>query len=115
MIDTVVVVPGIMGSRLVDHKDDAVWGVPRIAALKIAGMGIGEKWAAGRLADLELTEAERAGRQFRFRPSGLVKEPVWSPRFRMNFGYKLLTSGCAKWFSIRMRCSSSRTTGAFLS
>ncbi|MFJ9107633.1 esterase/lipase family protein [Streptomyces sp. NPDC102283] len=90
VIDMIVIVPGIMGSRLIDTKTrKSVWGVGRIGALKAAG-NILDKWAAGRLADLVVTDEERDGAAKRLAPDGLIKEPVWGPTFRMNFGYRQL-------------------------
>lgn len=90
MIDMIVIVPGVMGSRLIDTETrKTVWGVGRIGALKVAG-NVLDKWAAGRLADLVVTEEERHGSTKRLAPDGLIKEPVWGPTFRMNFGYRQL-------------------------
>ena len=96
MIDAVVVVPGIMGSRLIDSETrKPLWGVPQIAALKTAGNVFGS-WAAGRLIPLAVTDQERVGLSRRIRPDGLIKEPVWGPTFRMNFGYRRLTERLSK-------------------
>lgn len=90
VIDTIVIVPGIMGSRLIDAETrKPVWGVGRIGALKTAG-NVLDRWAAGRLADLKVTDEEREGSAKRLAPDGLIKEPVWGPTFRMNFGYRRL-------------------------
>jgi pimeloyl-ACP methyl ester carboxylesterase len=92
VIDTVVIVPGIMGSRLVETATgETVWGVRRIASLKTAG-NVLDRWAAGRLADLAVTDEERDGTATRIHPDGLIKEPVWGPTFRMNFGYRKLAA-----------------------
>ncbi|MCX4992892.1 MULTISPECIES: triacylglycerol lipase [unclassified Streptomyces] len=90
MIDTIVIIPGIMGSRLIDTTTRKnVWGARRIGALKTAG-NVLDKWAAGRLADLAVTDEERDGGAKRLAPDGLIKEPAWGPTFRMNFGYRQL-------------------------
>jgi pimeloyl-ACP methyl ester carboxylesterase len=90
VIDAVVIVPGIMGSRLIDSTTgDTVWGVGRLASLKTVGHAL-ERWAAGRLSELIVTDAERDGSVSRLKPDGLIKEPVWGPTFRLNFGYRRL-------------------------
>jgi pimeloyl-ACP methyl ester carboxylesterase len=96
LIDTVVVVPGIMGSRLLDSQTrKRLWDVPRVAGLKTIGNML-ESWSGGQLAPLAVTEQERAGVSKRVRPAGLIKEPVWGPTLRMNFGYRLLAESLSK-------------------
>jgi pimeloyl-ACP methyl ester carboxylesterase len=96
VIDAVVIIPGIMGSRLIDSQTrKPLWDVPSIAGLKTVG-NLLEGWAAGRLAPLAVTEQERAGQTTRVRPAGLIKEPAWGPTFRLNFGYRRLTARLAE-------------------
>ncbi|RZU15991.1 lecithin:cholesterol acyltransferase [Kribbella rubisoli] len=71
--DAVVVVPGIMGSELVDTESgDRLWGLsPRWYA---------RAWShRDGLARLAVTEAELAGKTDRVRPAGLLKFPAIAP------------------------------------
>jgi hypothetical protein len=69
--DLVVVVPGIMGSRLVTD-DGPIWGLRRASG--------GWPWRRRRaLAPLAVGEDERDGSSSRVRPDGLFALPFWVP------------------------------------
>jgi pimeloyl-ACP methyl ester carboxylesterase len=68
--DAVLLVPGIMGSELVDVHGTVVWGL-NVRAL-------GEAWATGRMDGLMVTDDDLAGRP-RLRPSRLLRVPAFLP------------------------------------
>jgi hypothetical protein len=72
--DAVVVVPGIMGSELVDAGSGrTLWGLRELGWYVSA-------WTTGAgLADLRLTDDERAGRTGRVRATGLLRFPAYMP------------------------------------
>jgi pimeloyl-ACP methyl ester carboxylesterase len=86
--DAVVVVPGIMGSELVDTATgEAVWGLrdPRWYV---------KAWAGGSaLRALALTDAEREGRYGRLRATGLLRFPAFAPMLRGFEPYGRLVDG----------------------
>lgn len=72
--DAIVVIPGIMGSRLVEATSGRIlWGIGRIVQYIL-------RWRQGEgLKALAVTEDERAGRVGRVRPDGLLRTPEWAP------------------------------------
>ncbi|MEU6672064.1 AAA family ATPase [Streptomyces sp. NPDC046727] len=71
--DAVVLVPGFMGSALVDtHSGERVWGHESAEDLARA-------WLRGDVRDLRLTEDELRGDQRRIRPVSLLRTPSWAP------------------------------------
>ncbi|MEU7315312.1 hypothetical protein [Streptomyces sp. NPDC007083] len=72
--DAIVIVPGIMGSELVDAADgDVLWGLshPRwLAKAWLSRSGLG---------NLHVTDAERAGEPGAVRASRLLRFPTWIP------------------------------------
>lgn len=73
--DAFIVLPGIMGSTLVEAATGrTLWGFsPRVYV---------DAWMTGRsLADLAVTEDERAGKVGRVRPAGLLTLPGYAPGF----------------------------------
>ena len=86
--DAVVVVPGIMGSELVDTETgDTVWGLADLGWYVSA-------WVTGRsLRTLAVTEAERAGAVGRIRPTRLLRFPAVAPFLRGFEPYTDLLSG----------------------
>ena len=68
--DAVVVVPGIMGSELVDERNKVRWGLsPSVLA---------KAWVAGKLDRLHVTEEDIAGGR-RLRPTRLLRAPGYMP------------------------------------
>jgi hypothetical protein len=86
--DLVVVVPGIMGSELVDAvTGETLWGLrdPRWYV---------KAWAGGSaLRTLALTDDERAGRYGRVRATGLLRFPAFAPVLRGFEPYGRLLEG----------------------
>jgi pimeloyl-ACP methyl ester carboxylesterase len=86
--DAVIVVPGIMGSELVDTTTgEALWGLrdPRWYV---------KAWAGGSaLRALALTDAERDGKYGRVRATGLLKFPAFAPMLRGFEPYGRLVNG----------------------
>src|SRR4029450_6622236 len=75
--DAVIVVPGIMGSELVDVTTGDTLG-----GLGGPGGYLGA-WAGGSaLKALALTDNERAGRYGRVRATGLLRFPAFAPMLR---------------------------------
>ncbi|MFI9804227.1 hypothetical protein ACIHEJ_07630 [Streptomyces sp. NPDC052301] len=71
--DAVVVVPGIMGSELIDSASRKVlWGAPHLFKYTA-------RMHADRLRSLAVTEDERAGRTGRIKPGGLLSVHEWLP------------------------------------
>jgi hypothetical protein len=72
--DAVIVVPGIMGTELVDTASGRVlWGMPQ-------ALGYAARWRhRGGLAALHVTDEERAGRSTRIRPGRLLRVAEWAP------------------------------------
>jgi hypothetical protein len=75
--DAVIVLPGIMGTELVDvESGDMLWGLARLDWYWKA-------WTSGRpLETLKVTEDERAGRTGRIRPGRPLRAPAWAPMVR---------------------------------
>jgi hypothetical protein len=68
--DAVVVVPGIMGSELVDETGEVCWGLkPSLLA---------KAWLTKRLDVLRVTDADQAGGR-RLRPTRLLRVPGYMP------------------------------------
>jgi pimeloyl-ACP methyl ester carboxylesterase len=73
--DAVIVIPGIMGSQLVDtDAGDVLWGLSPRSYLRFWTGGTG-------LERLRLTDQERAGKVGRIRATGLLRFPAASPVF----------------------------------
>ncbi|MEV7937200.1 hypothetical protein AB0O82_13785 [Kitasatospora sp. NPDC088264] len=71
--DAVVVVPGIMGSELVDGESGRLlWGLKPAMLRRAFSRTDG-------LEALQVTEAEREGKGTRVRPSALLRLPAWVP------------------------------------
>jgi len=72
--DAVVVIPGIMGSRLVDvDTGRTLWGMEQALQYSM-------RWRHRRgMAGLHVTDDERAGHTGRIRPQGLLQFPAWAP------------------------------------
>jgi len=68
--DAVLLVPGIMGSELVDVDGTVVWG------LSVRALGVA--WVTGRMDGLKVTDDDLAGRP-RLRPSRLLRVPAFMP------------------------------------
>jgi pimeloyl-ACP methyl ester carboxylesterase len=83
--DAVIVIPGIMGSSLVDVETrDVLWGLDDASWWVSA-------WTTGRaLRRLAVTDDERAGRTGRVRASGLLRFPAFAPVLR---GFEPLLTG----------------------
>lgn len=73
-VDAVIVIPGIMGSTLIDSDSGkTLWGLDR------AGWYV-SAWVTGHsLNRLAVTEAERAGKVKRIRAVSLLKAPAFAP------------------------------------
>ena len=86
--DAVIVIPGIMGSSLVDVETrDVLWG------LNDASWWV-SAWTTGRaLKRLAVTDDERAGRTGRVRASGLLRFPAFAPVLRGFEPYTKLLTG----------------------
>jgi pimeloyl-ACP methyl ester carboxylesterase len=86
--DAVIVIPGIMGSSLVDVETrDVLWG------LNDASWWV-SAWMTGRaLRRLAVTDDERAGRTGRVRASGLLRFPAFAPVLRGFEPYTKLLTG----------------------
>ena len=79
--DAVVVVPGIMGSELVDADGAVIWGLsPKVLA---------KAWLTTQLDGLLVCEADLAGRP-RLRPTRLLRSPAFLPGFHGLEPYSLL-------------------------
>lgn len=73
--DAVIVIPGIMGSELVDtYAGDVLWGLSPRSYLRFWTSGTG-------LARLRVTDQERAGKVGRIQATGLLRFPAASPIF----------------------------------
>ena len=73
--DAVIVIPGIMGSELVDAETgDVLWGLSPRSYLRFWTSG-------GGLERLQVTDQEREGKTGRIRAKGLLRFPVASPIF----------------------------------
>src|SRR6478609_3900127 len=85
--DAVIVLPGLMGSELVDAESGrVVWGLadPRWYV---------SAWTSGSsLEALRVTEDERAGRVGRIRPTRLLQFPAFAPMLRGFEPYSEMTS-----------------------
>lgn len=86
--DAIVIVPGIMGSELVDSDSgEQLWGLsdPRWYV---------SAWTSGRsLADLRVTEAERTGTTTRVTATRLLRAPAFAPFLRGFEPYRELVKG----------------------
>ncbi|WP_416959471.1 esterase/lipase family protein [Streptomyces sp. Agncl-13] len=84
--DAVVVIPGIMGSVLVDRDapQKPVWGDGPVAASWFSGAA---------LRRLRLTEEEQEGHYGRIVPGGLLRYAAWFPGFRGIERYRDLVRG----------------------
>jgi pimeloyl-ACP methyl ester carboxylesterase len=73
--DAVIVIPGIMGSELVDAETgDVLWGLSPRSYLRL--------WTGrGGLERLQVTDQERQGKTGRIRAKGLLRFPVAAPIF----------------------------------
>src|SRR4051812_5612773 len=71
--DLAVVIPGIMGSRLIDvESGKPIWGLRRAVG--------GLPWRRRRdLKSLAVRDEERDGRSLRVCPAGLLSLPYWVP------------------------------------
>ena len=68
--DAVIVVPGIMGSELLDERDKVRWGLsPSVLA---------KAWLVGKMDHLHVTEDDIAGGR-RLRPTRLLRTPAYMP------------------------------------
>jgi hypothetical protein len=85
--DAVFVIPGIMGSELIDTETgDVLWGLSPRSYLRF--------WAGGDgLKCLQVTDQERGGRIGRIKATGLLRFPVASPVFGGFEPYTRLVSG----------------------
>lgn len=85
--DAVIVIPGIMGSQLVDIDDDTVlWG---LSAKRYAAF-----WTSGSPWEkLKVTQDERSGRTGRVKATGLLTAPAFAPLLRGIEPYWRLTEG----------------------
>jgi hypothetical protein len=81
MTDAVIVVPGIMGSELVNAKGTVVWGM--------SGRVLGKAWLNGKMDALRVTEDELAGNS-RLRATRLLRVPAFMPILRGIEPYSLL-------------------------
>src|SRR3954470_2679415 len=83
--DAVIVVPGIMGSRLRDTTTNRlVWGAT--ATLRYTRL------TKGAFETLKVTDEERAGKVGRIVPDGLLSTPGWAPVLRGFDPYRDLVS-----------------------
>lgn len=75
--DAIVIVPGIMGSELMDTATgDVVWGLADPGWLARAWL------TKSGLHPLHLTPDEQAGKQGRIKPQRLLRTPTWTPFLR---------------------------------
>ncbi|MFD5174832.1 hypothetical protein ACFWM1_03390 [Nocardia sp. NPDC058379] len=86
--DAVVLVPGIMGSRLYDTENNCwVWGMEQVVQYSL-------RWRHRRgLRALHVTDAEREGRTGRIKACGLLEAPAWAPVLRGQEPYRDLVDG----------------------
>jgi hypothetical protein len=86
--DAVLLIPGIMGSELVDTEtSEVVWGGADLSWYV-------SSWTTGRsMRTLAVTEAERAGATGRIRPTRLLRFPAAAPFLRGFEPYTDLLSG----------------------
>ncbi|MFG1816970.1 hypothetical protein ACGFIF_24655 [Kribbella sp. NPDC049174] len=86
--DAVIVIPGIMGSALVDTETrETVWGLDQ------AGWWVKAWTSKTALLRLAVTDAERAGRIGRIRPAGLLRAPAFAPILKGFEPYTKLVEG----------------------
>ncbi|MGV9248659.1 lipase/acyltransferase domain-containing protein [Streptomyces sp. NPDC003710] len=75
--DAIVIVPGIMGSELVDTANgEVLWGLANPGWLTKAWL------ARSGLTPLKLTPEEQAGEAGRIQPRRLLRTPAWTPFLR---------------------------------
>ena len=86
-LDAVVVIPGIMGSELVDEASgDTVWGLkPAVLA---------KAWISNQVKVLHVTEPELQGER-RLRPTRLLRVPAWAPFLKATEPYHKLLDTAA--------------------
>lgn len=89
--DAIVIVPGIMGSELVDvsggrGKEKVLWGLARPGWLAKAWL------SRSGLKGLHLTPEEAAGQSRRVEPRRLLSTPAWTPFLRGIEPYTRLTN-----------------------
>src|SRR5260370_35861469 len=85
--DAVIVIPGIMGSELVDAETgDVLWGLSPRTYLRFWTSG-------GGLERLQGTDQERGGKTGPIRATGLLRFPVASPIFGGFEPYLRLVAG----------------------
>ena len=102
--DAVIVIPGIMGSELVDAETgDVLWGLSPRSYVRFWTSGTG-------LERLRVTDRERAGKTGRIRATGLLRFPAASPIFGGFEPYTRLVSAIPVHCRIPMRSASSLTT-----
>jgi pimeloyl-ACP methyl ester carboxylesterase len=89
--DAVVVIPGIMGSKLVEvESNDALWGLDKAGWFLSA-------WTTGEaLRRLEVTDEERAGRSDRIKAVGLLRAPAFAPVLKGFEPYTDLLTGIGR-------------------
>jgi pimeloyl-ACP methyl ester carboxylesterase len=89
--DAVVVIPGIMGSKLIEAESrDALWGLDDTGWFLSA-------WTTGSsLRRLAVTDDERAGRTGRIKAVGLLKTPAFAPVLKGFEPYTDLVSGIGR-------------------
>jgi hypothetical protein len=88
--DAVILVPGIMGSELVDLETNTVlWG--------LSAKGYASFWTSGSLWEkLKVTDDERSGKTGRVKAERLLRAPAFTPVLRGIEPYSRLTAGiCA--------------------
>ena len=88
--DAMILVPGIMGSELVDVETRTVlWG--------LSAKGYASFWTSGSLWEkLKVTEEERGGRTGRVKATRLLRAPAFAPLLRGIEPYsRLAAAGCA--------------------
>jgi pimeloyl-ACP methyl ester carboxylesterase len=89
--DAVVVIPGIMGSKLVEAEpNDVLWG------LDDSGWFLSAWTTGASLRRLAVTDDERAGRTGRIRAVGLLKTPAFAPVLKGFEPYNDLVTGIAR-------------------
>jgi pimeloyl-ACP methyl ester carboxylesterase len=89
--DAVIVIPGIMGSALVEvESGDTLWGLDEPGWLLNA-------WTSGTaLRRLAVTDEERAGQVGRIRPAGLLRFPAFAPVLKGFEPYTELVAGIGR-------------------
>ncbi len=85
--DAVILVPGIMGSELVDLKADTIlWG--------LSAKGYASLWTSGSLWEkLKVTDDERSGKVGRIKATRLLTAPAFAPLLRGIEPYSRIMAG----------------------